>query len=745
MHGLVQGVGFRPFVCRLASGLGLSGHVRNVAGGVRIEAEGERDALAALVSRLREEAPPRAVVESLARRWLAPRGDAGFVIAKSLDDGPAGALVPPDAAICPACLAEVRDPAARRYRYPFTSCTDCGPRYSIVERMPWDRAHTTQRAFPLCAACRAEYDDPHDRRYHAEVLCCAACGPRLALLAPDGRRLAAADDALAAAIGALAGGRIVALKGLGGYQLAVRADDAEAVMRLRRAKRRGGKPFAVLYADLDDAARDCVVDAEAARLLASPEAPIVLLERRAQARACDAVAPGCAELGVMLPTTALHDLLAAGAGTPLVATSGNRAGEPLAIDAAGARHALADVADCFLDHDRAIVRPLDDSVVRPMVGGMTVLRRARGYAPLPLPLGTTLPAGRAVLGVGAQLKGAVALAAGDRVHLGEHLGDLDSEAAVSRFEHAVEALQRLYQVRAEDMACDMHPDYTSSRYACAHGAPLRVQHHHAHVAACMAEHGLHGRVLGLAWDGTGAGADGTVWGGECLDAARRDARRIATLRAFALPGGEAAVREPRRAAFALLHALGRDTRAAGASLDARARRNLARLLERGLNAPATTSMGRLFDAVAALLGLCEVASYEAEAAMRLEHAAHASRAAGALPLPLLTGETPWRLDWGPLVEALLDGRGAGVPVADLARRFHHALAGAALAVAERAGLERVCLSGGCFQNRLLSEAVTARLEQAGFRVYTHRQVPPNDGGIALGQVVVAASRLHATR
>lgn len=741
----MQGVGFRPFVCRLATELGLDGRVGNVAGGVCIEAEGERGTLEVLVARLTADPPARAVIESLERRWLAPSGGAGFDVVASLDDGPAGALVPPDAAVCPACLAEVLDPTARRHRYPFTSCTACGPRYSIVERMPWDRAHTTMRAFPLCAACRAEYEDTDDRRFHAETLCCAACGPRLALLAPDGRCIANDDAALEAAVDALAAGRTLALKGLGGYQLVVRADDAAAVTRLRRAKHRGGKPFAVLYADLDDAARDAVVDRAAARALDSAEGPIVLLERRAGARACDAVAPGCPDLGVLLPTTALHRLLVDGVGAPLVATSGNRADEPLAIDETGALAALAGMADLFLTHDRPIARPVDDSVIRPIAGHMTVLRRARGYAPLPLPLGDTLPQGRAVLAVGAQIKGAVALAAGGRVYLGEHLGDLDAEAAVSRFERAVDELQRLYGVRADTLACDRHPDYASTRFAAARDAPLRVQHHHAHVAACMAEHDLDGRVLGLAWDGTGDGGDGTVWGGECLDAARGEARRIATLRAFPLPGGEAAVREPRRVAFGLMHALGRDGRAAGASLDDRARQNLARLVDYGINTPATTSVGRLFDAVAALLGLCEVGSYEAEAAMRLEQAARASRDPGALPLPLLTDASPWRLDWGPLVEALLDGHAAGVPVTDLARRFHNALAGGALTVAERAGLERVCLTGGCFQNRVLTEATLARLERAGFRVYTHRTVPPNDGGIALGQAVVAARRLNTTR
>ncbi len=744
LHGVVQGVGLRPFVLREARALGLTGRVLNDGAGVVIEVEGEAAALARFAERVVTAAPPQARIDAVARTPLTPRGYDAFVIEPSADSGH-GTLPSPDLVMCEACRAEIADPGARRYRYPFTSCTRCGPRYSITRALPFDRANTAMDAFPPCAACRAEYADPDDRRCHAQTLACPACGPRLLLGDAAGEVQAEGTAALDGAIAALAAGRIVAVKGLGGFQLVVRADRAAAVSRLRARKARGGKPFAVMVRDLAAAAHEVRLETAARELLAGPAGPIVILPRSGKGRAVAACAPGCPDLGVMLPTTPLHQLLLDGVGAPLVVTSGNRAGEPLCRDGSEARTRLGAIADLFLDHDRAIEQPLDDSVVRLDGTRLLMLRRARGYAPLPLELpGDTPAAGvrAAILACGAQAKSVAAVTSGSVAWLGPYLGDLDDTLAERRYRAGIAALERLAGVVPRVVAHDVHGDYTSTRQALTRaGRHVAVQHHHAHIAACMAEHGLAGRVLGIAWDGSGDGGDGTVWGGECLDAGYTDAVRVATLVPFRLAGGEAAVRDPRRVALALLAAGGREEDAAMLGFAPDTRANLLRMITRGLHAPPTTSVGRLFDGVSALLGLCHVADYEGEAAMRLEWAARrASLPAGGYPLPLDVGATPWRLDWRALLAALLADRAAGVAIEDMAARFHLALAEAVLAVATRAGHATVCLSGGCFQNVLLVRLVRERLEQAGFRVLTHERLPPNDGGLALGQAVVAAHR-----
>jgi len=746
VRGAVQGVGFRPFVYRLAADLDLSGWVLNDVRGVELEVEGPRPSLETFLARLTSEAPPLARVREVDSSWAAATGGTGFEIRYSHVGGRKTVLVLPDVATCGDCRAEVLDPAQRRYRYPFTNCTACGPRFTIVRELPYDRPATTMAGFPLCVACRAEYDDPRDRRFHAQPIACPACGPRLALRDPSGGTLAREDDALRRAAEALGDGRIVAVKGLGGFHLMCDALDDAVVRRLRQRKRRLEKPLALMARDLGAARELCDVPEDAARLLASAEAPIVLLARREGARVAPSVAPGRPDLGVMLAATPLHHLLLADVGGPLVATSGNLHEEPICIDEGEAVERLGGLADLLLVHDRPIERHADDSVARAIRGEARLLRRARGYAPLPVFVPRELPT---ILAVGGHLKSTVALALGRQVFLSQHLGDLETPQARAAFERALADLLRLYGATPVAVAHDLHPGYVSTAWALASGLPaIGVQHHHAHLAACLAENGVEGRALGVTWDGTGYGTDGTIWGGEHLLGSASGFTRVAHLRPFRLPGGDAAVREPRRSALALLwerlgeEALSREDLAPVRSFTAAERGVLGRMLERGLNAPVTTSAGRLFDGVAALLGLHPVASHEGQAAMALETLAAEGGEAGSYPLPLVEpagGAGALVLDWGPLLDALLADLVRGAQPAVIAARFHAALADGIVAVAKRVGEPRVALTGGCFQNRLLTERAADGLEAAGFEVLLHRLVPAGDGGISLGQAMVAAA------
>jgi hydrogenase maturation protein HypF len=819
IRGAVQGVGFRPFVFLLAEELGLRGWVQNDARGVALEAEGPEESLRRFLERLRADKPAHAVIDHLDAEWLEAKGLAGFEIRRSEAGGEKSASVLPDLALCAACRADVESAANRRRGYPFTNCTHCGPRFSILRALPYDRPNTTMAGFALCGACRAEYDDPRDRRFHAQPTACAECGPRLALWAPDGTEVAREAAALEEAAHALAQGQIVALKGLGGFQLLVDARSGEAVSRLRERKHRWGKPLAVMVRDLAAARELCEVDEAAAALLTSAQAPIVLLPERAEelwpnrgggqapalrsdaesrlgpetnrrAGACpppqhgdDAtpleqsaggkghssysaspvhpertgsagsvsgpnspglaveVAAGSPDVGLMLPTTPLHHLLLARVGFPLVATSGNLSDEPLCTDEREALGRLAGIADLFLVHDRPIERHVDDSVAFVFRGAPRLLRRARGHAPLPVRVARDLPP---ILAVGAHLKNVVALSAGRNVFLSQHIGDLETPSACAAFERVIADFLRLYAVTPAAIAHDLHPDLASTQGAEAHAtAPLvAVQHHHAHFAACLADNGVDGPALGVTWDGTGLGPDGTIWGGEFLVGGFAAAPRVACLRPFRLPGADAAVREPRRSALALLFellgpaGLERDDLAAVQAVPVSERKLLGQMLERGLNAPLTTSAGRLFDGVAALVGLHPKAAFDGQAAMALEHLADRAET-GAYPLPLEGGS----LDWRPLLEALLEDQRRRVPAPLVAARFHNALAQAIVAVARSVGERRVALSGGCFQNRLLTARACDGLERAGFEVLLHRQVPANDGGLSLGQVLVAAAKL----
>jgi len=741
VRGAVQGVGFRPFVYRLARDLGLTGWVGNTPHGVLIEVEGGAELLRSFLLRLEREKPPRAVIQSLEPVYLDPVGFASFEIRPSDSGGSPTTLVLPDIATCPDCLAEIRNPADRRYGYPFTNCVNCGPRFSIIRALPYDRGNTTMAGFSLCPRCRAEYEDPADRRFHAQPTACPVCGPQLSCWDADGRLLAERERALEVALQAVRRGEIVAVKGLGGFHLVVDARNEEAVRRLRHRKQREEKPLALMYPALPRLRQDCLVEPLEERLLGSPEAPIVLLRRKPGAEIAPAVAPGNPCLGAMLPYTPLHHLLLQALGHPIVATSGNRSDEPICTDEREALVRLRGLADLFLVHDRPIARHVDDSIVRLLLGRELVLRRARGYAPLPLLLQESAPP---ALAVGGHLKSAVAVRVGPAAFLSQHIGDLETPEASLAFERVIGDLERLYAVTPGEVVCDAHPDYRSTRYAEELGLPLlRVQHHQAHVFACMAENQLAGPLLGVAWDGTGYGPDGTVWGGEFFRVTPAACRRVAHLRTFRLPGGEQAVREPRRSALGLLFALfgegafARPELPPVAAFPAAERPLLGQMLARGLNSPLTSSVGRLFDAVAALLDLRQRTNFEGQSAMELEWAAEGSSPEELYPLPVADG-SPRLLDWGPLLTALLADLAAGRPRAEIAGRFHNSLAEAVVRVAEIVGEARVLLSGGCFQNRLLTERTVARLRAAGFQPYWHQRVPPNDGGIALGQLVAAS-------
>ena len=918
IRGAVQGVGFRPFIYRLASELGLNGWVNNSAEGVFVEVEAPRARLQEFLLRLEQERPPRSFIQSLESSWLDPTGCQGFEIRPSEPAGAKTALVLPDIATCPDCLREVFDPNNRRYRYPFTNCTNCGPRFSIIESLPYDRANTSMRAFAMCPLCQAEYDDPRDRRFHAQPNACPVCGPRLELWTATGECIETGNEALLAAAEAIRRGQIVAAKGLSGFHLMAAAHDEAAVCQLRLRKRREEKPFALMFPSLASVREICDVSPLEQRLLLSPESPIVLLRRKRESdpplahdsvspftfhvsrftsdvsrftfhvpRISPHVAPSNPHLGVLLPYTPLHHLLMAELGFPIVATSGNLSDEPICIDEREALARLRGIADLFLVHNRRIVRHVDDSIARVVLDREMVLRRARGYAPLPVRVRTAQRPARTVLAVGGHLKNSVALAVGNQVFLSQHIGDLETEHAFDAFRRVIGDFQQLYDSRPQLIAADLHPDYLSTKFArdlaappavgpgsplpgergrgegefsgrvhgegrgeispstfphCAPepfaaqalaGSPLLgergrgegefsgrvhgegaglcyrrdtpappelvlVQHHIAHVLSCMAENELAPPALGVSWDGAGYGLDGAIWGGEFFGVTDRGIERVAHLRPFRLPGGDTAVKEPRRAALGLLYEMFADTafdRQDLAPLKAFSREELAVLrsmLSRGINAPVCCSIGRLFDAVASLINLRQQIRFEGQAAMELEFLLNDAQTDEHYPLPLVGAQArtlsatpgagartslsaatsdsvacpgngattsaaaslcdresscveradqplpcPLLLDWSPLIESILGDLRLAVPAPFISAKFHNALTESIVAVAKQAALERVVLSGGCFQNRYLTERAARRLSQEGFRPYWHQRVPPNDGGLALGQIVAA--------
>lgn len=756
LRGAVQGVGFRPFVFRLAAELSLNGSVSNSPQGVLIEAEGTHERLEEFLARLETEKPPLSFLQSIEARWLDAIGFQKFEIRASENSGGKSALVLPDIATCPDCLREIFDPHNRRFHYPFTNCTNCGPRFSIIEALPYDRANTAMNKFRMCPQCQAEYDNPRDRRFHAQPNACPVCGPRLELWDSAGEKIYAGNDALPAAAQAIRGGKTIAVKGIGGFHLLADARSEPAVQELRRRKHREEKPFALLFPSLEGVREVCEISSVEQRSLCSPEAPIVLLRRRREAQISSSkfqiapgVAPGNPNLGVMLPSNPLHHLLMAELDFPVVATSGNLSDEPICTDEHEALERLGGIADFFLVHDRPISRHVDDSIVREMLGREMVLRRARGFAPLPVQISNFPPEISNVLAVGAHLKNAVALSVGENVFLSQHIGDLETEPANAAFQRVTQDLPRLYAADPEVIAADLHPDYLSTRFAQACGKKVfGVQHHVAHVLACVAENEIQLPALGVAWDGTGLGTDGAIWGGEFFIVEKSAVRRFAHLRPFRLPGGDQAAREPRRAALGVLQEIfggrifSREEIASVAAFTPAELQVMKTLLSRQLNAPLTTSAGRLFDAVASLLDLRQQAHFEGQAAMELEFAANGIHTDQTYQMPLLADGPALVLDWASMIESILLDAKCGVSAGEISATFHNTLAESIALVAKEAGLARVALSGGCFQNRHLTERAVKRLREERFQPYWHQRVPPNDGGIALGQVVAAARQLQ---
>ncbi|AFZ18829.1 carbamoyltransferase HypF [Allocoleopsis franciscana] len=826
VEGIVQGVGFRPFVYGLAKDVGVVGWVKNTDRGVSIDIEGTIEQLQVFQKRLEQDKPPHAFLQHIETEWMSLAGYTDFDIrpsdaADSSISTPKSALILPDLATCPACLHEIYDPANRRYRYPFTNCTHCGPRFSILRSLPYDRPNTTMQQFQMCPECRAEYQNPLDRRFHAQPNACPTCGPHLELWDRQGKTLASHDQALLQTANAIRQGKILAIKGLGGFHLVVDAGNETAVRTLRDRKRRPDKPLALMYPSLELIREHCQVSEEEEKLLCSSEAPIVLLQSKIQnlkSKIAPSVAPGNPDLGVMLPYTPLHHLLLSELGFPIVATSGNLSSEPICTDELDALNRLQNIADLFLVHDRPIARPVDDSIVRvvgeqPIVlhehfkphpsppltkgreqevspltkgglrgvssiraGGLIVLRRARGYAPFPItpPSKLTSHDSSIILAVGAHLKNTVALYLNHQILMSQHLGDLDNLSTIDRFQEAIHHLLNIYEVQPVAIATDAHPDYYSTQFAnalielnaqskqateqkrfpsalCPLPSAFRtstpvipVQHHYAHVLSCMVDNQLEPPVLGIAWDGTGYGLDGTIWGGEFLNIPANGFERTAHLRSFPLPGGEQAVKEPRRCALGLLYecfgnrAFEMVELAPLQAFSPQELKVLQTMLQRGLNTPKTSSAGRLFDAIAALLGLCQQASFEGQAAMQLEFAPNGFKTNETYPYELLCPvDSPMILDYSPMLNAILDDIHEQISQEIVAAKFHNTLIEGMVAIAKRVGVEQIVLTGGCFQNCYLLECAIARLNREGFSIYWHHRIPTNDGGIAAGQIMAA--------
>ncbi|SIS68630.1 carbamoyltransferase HypF [Neptunomonas antarctica] len=776
IEGIVQGVGFRPFVYRLAQENSLHGWVANHPQGVTIEAQGEALLIRDFLQALRTNKPQRAEIHTLNSRATALSDDSCFVIRESIqseaasdnkslkkaspekDESSAPLIsVPPDTAPCQVCIDEMFDPANRRYHYPFSNCTNCGPRFSIIESLPYDRKNTTMQPFALCNSCQQEYTNPLDRRFHAEPTACPDCGPQLQLTDVKGDMIANNTDALQQTANAILNGQIVAVKAVGGFQLLVDATNPHAVERLRQRKNRPEKPFALICADIKSVQQHCIVSEIEKVLLLSPQRPIVLLAKNEanQNEIAISVAPGNNDLGIMLPASPLHYLLMALLQRPIVATSGNIVGEPICISNTQALARLATVADLFLMHNRAIARPLDDSVVRVMNGVPVMLRRSRGYVPLPLSLSlpeslesVSLSPLPDLLAVGGQMKSCVAISHHNHVYLSQHLGDLDNRHTQQAFEDAISDLSHICGIKPQTIIHDLHPNYVSTRWAQSSGKKcLAVPHHIAHFFSCMAEHHHLGRAVGVSWDGSGFAHDGILRGGEffCWDG-HADIKHVASLRTFPLPGGEQAIREPRRQAAGLLYALLGDdffteSPVLRQQFSTSERYNLQRMLSRQLNSPVCSSVGRLFDAVAALSGITTHNHFEGQAAMALEACAYDSKASWHFPFEIINKQDSLHptqiIDWGPMIRALLDCQKTKMPREDIAAAFHNTLAQIILTITQPFDGYPVFLSGGVFQNKRLTETVTLLLRQQGQQVYHHEAVPANDGGLALGQIYYA--------
>jgi len=742
IEGIVQGVGFRPFIYQLAARFGLAGSVCNDTRGVTVEVEGEAGVLARFVAAIRSEKPPLSVIQSVDTQTIPVQGTTGFKILQSAQDKTRRAQISPDTFVCDDCLQELFDPIDRRFRYPFINCTNCGPRYTIVTGIPYDRPLTTMADFPLCDDCQSEYIDPESRRFHAQPNACPACGPQLQLIDADGSPVAS-DDPLSEAIRRLKDGQILAIKGLGGYHLAVDASSQDAVQELRRRKQRDEKPFALMAKDLVTVQRLASVGEDEARLLQGVERPIVLLQKRIDHSLAESIAPDNRYFGVMLPCTPLHYLLLQNDFEALVMTSANLSDEPIAFEDGDACQRLATVADAFLSHNRRIHTRTDDSIARVMADRPLLLRRSRGFVPRSIALPVD---GQSILAVGAELKNTICLTRGDRAFLSQHVGDLKNLEVYDSFKQTIKHLQSILEVLPELVAHDLHPDYDSTRYALEESGLLTVavQHHHAHLASCLAEHGVEEPAIGVIFDGIGYGADGKLWGGEFLVGDLSSYERVGHFRYQPMPGGDLATRQPWRMALSYLQSSYGEIPAGIKAFDGIAENELrlvAQATLKGINAPLTSSCGRLFDAVASLLGLRQQVSFEGQAAMQLEMIADPTQSR---PYPYLLScdDDQIVFDPFPLIDSIIRDHSAGLPAAQISGRFHRSLAMMIEEVCEeirqRTGLSLVVLSGGVFQNCLLTEMALERLEKSGFKVLTHSLVPPNDGGLALGQAVITS-------
>ena len=753
VKGIVQGVGFRPFVYQLASRLGLKGYVTNTPEGVDIEVEGSHEEISRFFKELLEKPPPLAHISSLEWGQIPPRGETRFLILNSRTKGERSTLISPDVCVCPDCLAEMRDPADRRYRYPFINCTNCGPRYTIIMDIPYDRASTTMKKFTMCEDCRREYHDPDDRRFHAQPNACWVCGPKVSLHHKDGRPIHV-QDPIRHTASLLGQGHIVAIKGLGGFHLAVDARNHKAVSRLRRRKHREEKPLAVMVRDLETARRLVHIDEAEASLLTSPQRPIVLLRKRRFHGLSPQVSPKNKYLGVMLPYTPLHYLLMEAGPEILVMTSGNMTDEPINIENDAAFDNLSHIADFFLIHDRDIYLRSDDSVLRVIEGEPRQIRRSRGYVPMPLFLPSFAKEMPSVLALGGEMKNTVCLTKRELAFLSQHIGDMENLETYEFFQLTIKHLQTVLEITPQIIAHDLHPDYLSTRYAGERSdLPLEpVQHHHAHIVSCMAEHGLRGPVIGLALDGTGYGLDGRIWGGEFLLADLVSFVRKGHLRYIPLPGGDLAARYPwRMGLMYLFEAFGDDLFDLPIpfirNLDLDDSTLVLTMAQKGLNSPLTSSCGRLFDAVSAILCIRNKNAYEGQAAMELEMA-QAGRSTETYPFDISeehqSGEALWILDPRPTIRALVDDIIKGIEKGIISRKFHNTLIGLftelCLRLRDHTGIDEVAMSGGCFQNATLLTGLSRSLKGHGFEVYTHRLVPANDGGLALGQALCAGMR-----
>ncbi|MFA5059728.1 MAG: carbamoyltransferase HypF [Candidatus Omnitrophota bacterium] len=749
VQGTVQGVGFRPFIFRLAQELKLTGWVKNSLSGAVIEAEGAKENLEHFIIRIKKEKPPQSFIQSLEFSFLDAIGHSSFEIKASDDTGKKTALILPDFATCPDCRDEIFDALSRRYLYPFTNCTHCGPRFTIVETLPYDRKNTSMKGFTMCPDCQREYEDPQNRRFHAQPNACPACGPQLELWNKDGKVLSRKHEAVLAAAQAIRDGKIVALKGLGGFHLIVDARNETAILRLRKLKFRQEKPFALMFPSIKDIEKVCEVSGLERNSLESGEAPIVILRRKKGTPGLSSIAPSVAPknpcLAVMLPYTPLHHILLKLLSFPIVATSGNLSDEPISTDEHEALGRLGGIADLFLIHDRPIVRHADDSIVKMIAGRPMIFRRARGFAPLPIETNDVLPP---AVSVGGHLKNTIAVTAGNNIFISQHIGDLETHQSTQAFEQAIKDFRGLYEVSPSYVACDMHPEYLSTKYAKNLKIPVKsIQHHHAHIVSCMAENEIDGQVLGVAWDGTGFGTDGCIWGGEFLFSSLSDFKRTAYLRYFPLPGGEKAVREPRRSALGILYTMfGEKAFEQKSVAPTRAFKPqelyvISKMLKQSIHSPLTSSVGRLFDAVSSLLDLHHITNFEGQAAMSLEHLTEDVQTKEFYPFHVSSTD-PMIIDWEPMILDILKDIKDEISPEIISAKFHNALSEMIVAIARISNEEKVVLSGGCFQNRYLTQCAVARLREEGFKPYWHQRVPCNDGGISLGQMVAASCQIN---